>query len=206
MQVINELVIRGPSPDVTAFLQRLETNLDGGWRRNHELEERLAARGLTASAYCFSCDETPDRPAAALWLHARTPEEWSVFSVVPLNGRSLSQEECNRLLTEFESRFLEPQSRGTDVRPSLLPTRPQLNLYLSSDAEQLLRSFLTTADHRYWQEFLLSAHREESMLDVPFLEEWLADEGCSSEVQKKLGREYENARRLLWQYDQERKR
>src|SRR5713101_8031367 len=99
MRALNNLVIRGPRPEVAAFLQRLEANLNGGWRRDRELEARLHGMGAGGEgAFCFSCTEAPERPAAALWLQARGPEEWYVSNIVPLGRHTLSDEEYNHVL------------------------------------------------------------------------------------------------------------
>ena len=88
MRAVNDLVIRGPSPEVAGFLRRLEGSLAGGWRRDHELEERLHGMGGNG-AFCFRCEDAPGRPAAAPWLQARDPEEWYVSNIVPLGRHTL---------------------------------------------------------------------------------------------------------------------
>jgi hypothetical protein len=150
---------------------------------------------------------------AALWLQARNPEEWYVSNIVPLGKHNLSDEEYNQVLGEFESRFLEPLSRGSAVRPEILPARTRLEDYLSPEAARLLRAFsaanctsLHASDRQRWQQFLVRAHQEESIMDAAFLEEWLASEGWPEEARANLAREYESARQLLWSYDEEQRR
>ena len=102
---------------MAAFLQRLEAALTGGWRRDRDLETRLHGMGVGGEgAFCFSCAEAPGRPAAALG-YRRGPEEWYVSNIVPLGRHTLSDEEYNHILGEFESRFLEPLSRGQHRPP-----------------------------------------------------------------------------------------
>jgi hypothetical protein len=215
MRALNDLVIRGPRSEVAAFLQRLEGSLTGGWRRDRELEARLHGMGVGGEdAFCFSCTEAPERPAAALWLQARGPEEWYVSNIVPLGRHTLSDEEYNHVLDEFESRFLEPLSRGSTVHSEILPARTRLEDYLSPEAARLLRAFSAAAnrtaphpsDQQRWQQFLVRAHQEESIMDAAFLEEWLASEGWPEEARVELVREYESGRRLLWNYDEEQRR
>jgi len=215
MRALNDLVIRGPHPEVAAFLQHLEAALGGGWRRDRDLEARLHGMGAGRDgAFCFSCGEAPGRPAAALWLQARGPEEWYVSNIVALGRHTLSDEEYNHILSEFESRFLEPLSRGSAVRPEILPARTRLEDYLFPETARLLRAFsaaanrtaLHSSDKQRWQVFLVRAHQEESLMDAAFLEEWLASEGWAKEARAELAREYESARQLLWSYDEEQRR
>ena len=215
MRALNDLVIRGPHPEVADFLRRLEGSLTGGWRRDRELEARLHGMGVRdQDAFCFSCEEAPGRAAAALWLQARGPEEWYVSNIVPLGRHTLSDEEYNHILGEFESQFLEPLSRGSAVHPEILPSRTRLEDYLSPEAARLLRAFSAAAnrtalhpsDRQRWQQFLLRAHREESLMEAAFLEEWLASEGWPQEARAELARDYERARWLLWSYDEEQRR
>jgi hypothetical protein len=215
MRALNNLVIRGPRPEVAAFLHRLEGSLASGWRRDRELETRLHDMGVgDEGAFCFRCDDAPGRPAAALWLQARGPEEWYVSNIVPLGRYTLSDEAYNNILGEFESRFLEPLSRGSAVHPEILPARLRPEDYLSLETARLLRAFSASAnraalhsfDRQRWQQFLLRAHREESVLEGAFLEDWLASEGWPEEARAELACEYESARRLLWSYDEEQRR
>jgi hypothetical protein len=212
MRALNDLVIRGPRPLVAAFLQRLEGSLTDGWRRDRAREERLRGMGVGGEGtFCFTCSDTPGRPSAALWLQARGPEEWHVSSIVPLGEHTLGDEEYNHILGEFESRFLEPLSRGSAVRPEILPPRLRLEDYLSAGAAQVLRAFsaaanraaLHPADRERWRHFLIRAHRDDSLMDAAFLEEWLASEGWPEAVRRELAGEYEATRALLASYDED---
>jgi hypothetical protein len=215
MRALNDLVIRGPSPEVAAFLCRLEGSLVGGWRRDRALEARLHGMGVGGdAAFCFSCDDAPGRQAAALWLQARGPEEWYVSNIVPLGRHTLSDEEYNRILGEFESRFLEPLSCSSAVHSEILPARTRLEDYLFAETARLLRAFSAAAnrtalhpsDRQRWQQFLVRAHREGSPMDALFLDEWLASEGWPEEARGELARAYETARSLLAGYDEEQRR
>jgi hypothetical protein len=216
MRALNDLVIRGPGPEVTAFLRRLEGSLSGGWRRDRTLEARLHSTGVGDDrVFCFVCDDAPGRPAAALWLRPRGPDDWYASNIVPLGRRPpLSDEEYNHILGEFQSRFIEPLSRGSAVHSEVLPARIRLEYYLSPEAARRLRDFsaaanrtsLSPSDWQRWQQFLVRAHRDESPLDTPFLEEWLASEGWPDEARAELARDYESTRRLLWNYDEELRR
>jgi hypothetical protein len=200
---------------MAAFLERLEGSLTDGWRRDREREVRLRGMGVGGEGtFCFSCPEAPGRAAAALWLQARGPEELVVSNVVPLGKHTLTDEEYNGILGEFESRFLEPLSRASGVRPEILPARVRLEDYLSVDTSQALRAFSAAAnrttlhptDRQRWQQFVLRAHREDSLMDASYLEAWLELEGWPEALRHDLACEYESARALLASYDEEQRR
>jgi hypothetical protein len=211
MRALNDLVIRGASPDVAELLQRLESRLTDGWRRDHKLESRLRSMGGGKGAFCFCSPEHPERPAAALWLQARSPKEWYVANIVPLGKKDLSDDQYNQLLDEFEQRFLKPLSSGTSVQSEILQPRTRLEDYLSPEATQLLRAFSATAsrtqlhpsDQQRWRHFLVRAHQDESAMDAEVLKEWLTGEGWPPKVSAQLADEYKSARQLLWSYDEE---
>jgi hypothetical protein len=100
------------------------------------------------------------------------------------------------------------------VRPEILPARLRLEDYLSADAAQLLRAFsaaanraaLHPADRKPWRQFLVRAHREDSLMDAAFLEEWLTSEGWAEAVRRELAGEYEATRALLASCDEEQRR
>src|SRR4051812_39279257 len=127
MRALNELVIRGPQGEIQSLLGRLEASLTNGWRRDRILEERLRGAGSGgASAFCFLCGEASGRPAAALWLQARSAEEWYVANVVPLVQRELSDENYNQILEEFLTTFLEPLTIASSAHVEIVRARTQL--------------------------------------------------------------------------------
>src|SRR5262249_31061696 len=73
MRALNDLVIRGPSPEVASFLRRLEGSLSGGWRRDRALEARLhggvaGVRGLARRAACGAGAGLRERARSAVEL------------------------------------------------------------------------------------------------------------------------------------------
>jgi hypothetical protein len=215
MRALNELVIRGPRTELGTLLQRIEADLTNGWRRDRAREERLRGTGIGGDqVFCFSCEQTTGRPAAALWLQARSPEEWYVSNLVPLGRQVMSDEEHNQILGEFETAFLEPLSRGSAVHPEIVPPQTRLEDFLSPEACRRLRAFSSSANHTElhpndrlrWEGFILQAHRDEAPLDPQMLEEWLEGEGWPEERRGQLAYEYERGRALLAHYDEEQDR
>jgi hypothetical protein len=215
MKTVNELTIRGERAHLERLLARVEALLDDGWKRDREAEERLGRRGaLGLWACCFSCTTRADRPAAGFWVHARSPGELYVSNVIPLEKQDLSEEESNRLLAEFEREFLGPAAAEVGVETEVVPHRRTLGGELSAEAMRLLQAFSASAnrrglqatDRRRWNAFLIRAHQEDSLLDPSLLKEWLQQEGWPDDMCDGLVDEYEAARSLLSDYDEETER
>src|SRR5206468_1131645 len=121
----------------------------------------------------FSCTAKSDRRAAAFWVHARTPDEWYVSDVFPLDKERLNVEESHRLLAEFQREFLAPAATEFDVETELLQQRRTLEDDLLPEAARLLRAFSESAnrtclqpnDRQRWNAFLVRVHRDEEFFD-----------------------------------------
>jgi hypothetical protein len=173
MRSTNELTIRGERTRLERVLARVEALLRDGWRRDREAEERRGRRGaLGPWSFCFSCTTKAGRPAAGFWVHARSPEEWSISHVVPLEKPELSAEESNGLLAEFQREFLAPAAAEVGVSTEVITHRLTLEDNLSPEAVRRLRAFSTSAnrrglrsdDRRRWNAFLVRVHQDESVL------------------------------------------
>src|SRR5439155_1361389 len=110
---------------------------------------------------------------------------WHISHIVSRGRRSMSDEEHNRILEEFETLFLEPLTRGSAMRSEIIPVRIRIEDYLSPEAGHRLREFSSAAnraelqanDRSSWQAFILQAHLDKALLDTETLEEWLEVEG-----------------------------
>ncbi len=212
MKTTTELTIRGERAQLERLLVRVEELLSNGWKRDHDAEERLARHGTVAPfGRCFSCTAKNDRPAAGFCIHGRGPNELQVSNVVPLVKQELAQDECNRVLMEFEREFVGPAAAETGVATEIAKVPPTLEHDLSLEAVRLLRAFSATAsrsdlrpiDRARWNAFLVRAHQDESLFDRAMLDEWLEHDGWAEEVRHQLVAEYEAARSLLLVYDDE---
>jgi hypothetical protein len=215
MRTTSELTIRGERNDLDRLLARVEALLRDGWKRDRQAEERLGRRGGAGPwGFCFSCTARGDRAAAALWFHARSPNELYVANVVPLDKQELSAEEYHRLLSEFEREFLRPAAAEVGVETEVVQHRLTVEDDLSAEAVRLLRSFSTAAnraclhpsDRRRWNAFLVRVHQDEALFDPALLDEWLQQEGWPEDTRCQLVGEYEAARSLLSAYDEEAQR
>jgi hypothetical protein len=207
-----EITIRGDQSRLERLLARVETSLRGGWKRDRRAEERLGRHGSREPwDCCFSCTATADRPAAGLWIHARSPNELYVSTVVPLEKQKLSLEESNDLLVEFHREFLGPAASEVGVEAEVVKHLLTLENELSSDAVELLRDFSANAnraslrshDRQRWNLFVVRVHRDDSIFDPVLLDEWLQRDGWSDGMRSELLGEYETAQSLLSAYDAE---
>jgi hypothetical protein len=215
MKTTTELTIRGERANLERLLARVEALVRNGWKRNRQAEERLGQHGVRSPwDYCFSCTATADRPAAALWVHARGPNELSVSHVIPLEKQKLTEEESKRLLVEFEREVIGPAAAEVGVETEVVQHRLTLENDLSPEAVRLLQAFSASAnrtnlhpnDRRRWNAFLVRVHQDESLFDLALLDEWLQQEGWPEHTRRQLVEEYETGRSLLLAYDEEAQR
>ncbi|HET6882429.1 MAG TPA: hypothetical protein VFI31_19845 [Pirellulales bacterium] len=130
-------------------------------------------------------------------------------TVVPIEKEKLTNEECNRVLAEFEREFLRPAASETHVTTELVQRELSLEHELSPEGLRLLRAFaasanrtnLDTNDRCRWNAFLVRVHQDESRFDPSLLDEWLQQNGWSERMRSLLMDEYEAARSLLLAYD-----
>lgn len=212
MKTTNEITMRGERPRLERFLARVETLLGNGWKRDREAEKQLGQHGIRGSwDCCFSCTATAARPAASLLVHARGPTELYVSTVIPLEKGTLTEEEANGLLAEFERDYLHPAATETGVETEVVQHRRTVEDDLSPEAVRLLRTFSASAnraslppnDRRRWNAFLVRVHQDESVFDPALLDAWLQQEGWPEATRCQLVEEYEAARSLLLAYDEE---
>ncbi len=212
MKITTELTIRGEQSNLERLLARVEAILRDGWKRNRAAEERLGQHGLRGRwDYSFSCTATAGRPAAALWVHARSQNELFVSTVISLEKQKLTEEESNGLLVEFKREFLDPAAAEVGVETEVVQHLRTLEHDLSPEAVRLLQAFSASAnraslhpnDRRRWNAFLVRVHRDESLFDRAMLDEWLQQDGWPEDTRCQLLGEYEAARSLLLAYDEE---
>lgn len=210
MITTDELIIRGERAQLDRLLTRVEGLLRDGWKRDIEVEDRLAQHlGRAPWTRCFTCTAKADRPAAALWIHARSASELYVDNVIALGARKWSDGEPDRVLREFEREILRPAADKLDVTVEFVPRRPSFEYGLSPEAVRLLRLFSAAAnranldakDRQRWNAFLVRVHQDESLLDPAGLDEWLRQEGWPDPARRQLVSEYETAQSLLLAYD-----
>jgi hypothetical protein len=208
----NELTIRGDPAALARFVQVVEASLADGWKRDQALEERARENGLgRTGARCFSCRAEGTRPAAAVWLVPRGPDELHASNVVPLETTRWDQEKRDRILEEFERTFAAPAMALADVTVRLAPERATPERALAADAARRFRAFLEAAptpalrreDWRRWQAFVIQAHRDGTVVEEEDLDRWLGEAGWPDEPRRQLTSAFYAGRSLLQAYDEE---
>jgi hypothetical protein len=205
-------------------MQQLRTRLDGeavgGWARQPDVETRyrttLPERTL---AYCFSKRVPAINRHVAVLMQGRgkgNGEELSVSRVVPLEGRqALDRDQHDKVITDIHESLIEPLSRDLGVR--ILAKDAYIwsafEEALSSEALTRLLEFSAVAnknnlhslDMQRWSAFIRQAHHDEAVIDPTLLAAWLAEGGFPSRNSELLVQEYESGRRILNEYDEERR-
>jgi hypothetical protein len=212
----NEVIVRFETPDSAEVLRRLESAPTPGWIRQPKLEERMRKmRSMGAGAYCFTKRFDPGLGEVAVWLQTRGTKELYVSSVVALNARrSLTVEQYNQVLGDFEKSFIEPLTRGlkSHVFNYQAIAAPTLEDVLSTDSIRRLRAFSATAnkamprhvDLQRWHVFIARTHLENSVIDPTLLCDWLQGEGWPESKSHLLVEQFEIGRAVLSVYDEER--
>jgi hypothetical protein len=205
-------------------MQQLRTRLDGeavgGWARQPDIETRfrttLPQRTL---AYCFSKRVPAINRQVAVLMQGRgkgNGEELSVSGVVPLEGRqALDRDQHDKVITDIHASLIEPLSRDLGVRvlPYDAHVGSALEEALSSEALTRLLEFSAVAnktnlhslDMQRWSAFIRQAHHDEAVIDPTLLAAWLVEDGFPSRNSELLVQEYESGRRILSEYDEERR-
>jgi hypothetical protein len=212
----NELIVRFDDSDAAEVFRRLESAPTSGWIRQPELEERMRKmRATGAGAYCFTKKFDPGLGEVAVWLQTRGPKELYVSSIIALNARrSLTLEQYNQVLEDFERSFIEPLTSGlrSHVFNYQALAAPTLEDALSTDLIRRLRAFSATANkavprpsdlHR-WHIFIARTHLENAVIDPTLLSGWLQGDGWPENKSRWLVEQFEVGRAVLSVYDEER--
>lgn len=209
MKVYRDLIIRGSREVLSEFVARVTEHLSGGWSRQYDREAEVN-KAAFGRMYCFACTAKGTRPASELWLATNSDGSLYVSNILADEHSSLTYETYNGILADFYRICVEPDAITSGVDIELSKPDPQLEDFVSERTAGLLRAFSKLAnrsilhplDQKRWNEFLVSAHREEAALDGATLKRWLIEEESWPEDQAlNLAAQYEQARNLLETYE-----
>lgn len=212
MQVFRELVIHGKPEQLHATVETICNSVSGNWSRDMESEERIRNKALPnrGRTFSFKCTKRGDRPAADLFLMEKDDSSLYVTNIVPQEHGQLSYAEFNAILEEFATLFVWPAAERTGSRVEMTEAEADLESWVSPETAKKLRLFCWSAnkstgsahpaDRKRWFDFIVSAHREGSLLDSTTLRRWLHESaGWDENGSHELASEYEFARELLTQ-------
>jgi hypothetical protein len=210
---VNELAIRGSESQLAELWERFARAPVEGWFRDEDVESRRKKMGLPSEhVHCFGCSATERSPAASLWLYPRNPGGFAVSNISPTEQRALSDDAYNLLLADFALAVRAAARDDLVIETALIPYRIKLEKDLSYEAIRRLIEFSTAAnkqvlnpdDHRRWQDFVIQAHLERTVLDPLTLDKWLSEQGWPAEQRQWMLSSYEAFRSVLYAYDEER--
>jgi hypothetical protein len=213
MRMINELIIRGEPPEVSKLVERMEGVPSAHWKREPAIEERLKSmRTAGLGTLCFSWLGGDGKPASSLFLHKRGPGELAVSNIVAVERRSLTDDEYNGILSEFDREILRQTNEGVGVETIVVPPLARFEAELWPETLRQLRAFSTAAnrsslhplDWERWEKFLIHVYLKEGSLDECDLATWFAEHGWSESQFGPLLERFRVGRSLLSAYDQER--
>ncbi|MGH7812643.1 MAG: hypothetical protein ACREQI_01390 [Candidatus Binataceae bacterium] len=198
------------------FIAKITERLSGGWSRDAAREDELGRESLGRFRYyCFRCDRTAEREAAALYLvhPARQATSWLyVSNIVPQERHELTYDQYNYILREFNERFAKQAGDDLNIPIELSAPEQSLENWLSPQTAQSLRRFSHAAnkstgaghpkDRERWCDFLIALHRANEDPDMGLLERWLVEEEkWSEDIVSRLMRQFEFGLDLLNRFD-----
>jgi len=209
MKVYRDLIIRGSRQALDSFIASVTEHASGGWVRQLDREARVSKAAL-GRMYCFVRDGTEKQPAFELWVSTDKDGSLYVSNILTENVSPLSFDQYNDVLADFQMNCAAPAARGAGVEIELTDPNPQLEDFVSERTAKILRafsgianrSFLHPLDDKRWNEFLVSAYRENAKLEGTMLRRWLIEEEhWPEDAARRLEDEYERARSLLETYE-----
>ena len=209
MKVYQDLTIRGSRRALEEFVVELEKRLKDGWSRQRTREAEVN-RLASDSMYCFACTAKDARPASELWIATHSDGTLYVSNIWAQEFSSLSFDQYNAILSDFNATCVEPAARAIGVEVKLGNPDPQIEDFLSPKTVLMLRHFSQSAnrsilhfyDDKRWHEFVASAYREGAALDPDMLKRWLIEEEKWSESSAaSLANKYNDELALLKVYE-----
>lgn len=180
------------------------------WKRDVTAEERGRPTGLDATAFHYLGTAAPEALVVLVWGE----EGAEVSNIVPKDAGRLTHDQYNSIAQWFVEDVLNPHA-ARNVRVELGPCEETIDDLLNAPTADALRAFSLGAnkstgsahplDAERWRKFVILAHVAGASLDATTLQRWLEEEEEWPEEQaQELAIEYEQARDLLAQYDEER--
>ncbi|MCI0376532.1 MAG: hypothetical protein L0215_02885 [Gemmataceae bacterium] len=206
MKEYRDLTISGPGDVLIATVAEIEKELNDGWQRNKQIEEKGRPRaGLTPDQlrFCFTCAPTTSRKGALLVLMNNRADNLWLTNIVPDELGKLTPDEFNYILEEFLQKFVRPAAAKTGATIATSNGVVSIDDWFAKETADKLRRFLDLShggtshpdDHKRWMEFLVSAQNEGAEVRGDLLRRWLIeDAGCDEYVAEELASEYQTIR------------
>ena len=211
MKVYRDVQVQGDTAAIAEARKRVSAySPTSAWERDDQIVKRVS--GTDATAFRYRGGQAPE---AFVWLMWE-PAAASVSNIVPEKAGSLTYDQYNSIAKWFVDAVLTPTFAGIlSLRVALGAEEEDIDDLLSAETAKALRAFSHTAnkatgashpnDAERWHDFVIRAHLEDAPLDPEMLHRWLCeDEHWSDEQGNSLAIQYEQARELLRQYDEQR--
>ncbi|MBO6573163.1 MAG: hypothetical protein JJ958_12060 [Balneola sp.] len=164
------------------------------------------------------CVETPEysfkdktiKGAVWIWDYNAFLE---VFNIIPLIGNSLTYDQYNFLINEFNDKFIINLAAKYNGNVKISDPEKKLINTIGEDAYKALESFSHSAnkttgnthpfDFKRWCDFIFIIFRKKIELNVDELIVWLEENGWDSDMANRLGLEFEYSLNLLENYERD---
>ena len=178
--------------------EAIERELEGGWARDHETEDRAQVTGSTYFVYTCERRDRPFRPSASLFLLPvdGSPPSLSCVNVIPRDTHELSHDEYNSIVGEFATEFVGPVADRLGLEVDLEAPALPFAAYFSDEAHERLSAFSATAnrstgsshpsDRARWYRFIERVHDDGGRFEEDVLYAWLVREGWTPDRASRL--------------------
>lgn len=210
MIVFRELTVDATSEEFDSLVVVMESNFPPEWTRDQAAESnsRAAPTLRTVSIYCFRRNSSDEIPSALLIFAPKSPKQFYVSNIIPLEEHEFTPSQYNSILVEFVTKSLAPATNKLNLQFKLTEAEGRLEFWISSAAQQKFRRFLASAnrstgsahpaDQERWHEFVLSVHQNHDTLAPETLRRWMVEvEHWDYEVANQLAQEFEYGLNLL---------
>ncbi len=214
MKTWHDLVIPCDQSQAEKLLNQTESALvPDRWARGTVIEDRLKNGGAyTPGSRCFVRLDADGSPRVALWLFPNlTPPGLKAGSLIALKNQSdYSSGVVGEAADEFVRSYLKPSASALGLSVELAqPPSPLKRVPYSTrraiedflDGTNRSGPGLTREDARKWDEVIITAYRDDAILEADELRKELERKGFAPSTAETLARMFSSGLRLLSEYD-----
>jgi len=213
MEVFRQLLISPSNMGVEDYINILNKQATGFWKRQKFVEERETfLRASQTKMFCFAFAGHEPLPPALLWLAPSATNALEVANIVPRKIDKLSYSQYNAILESFVADVVQPTQEEAPADVEMTDAKQTIEDVLKEDAAAKFRAFSQLAnrstgsahpsDRDRWLAFITTAHMLKLRVDAETLERLLIEEEkWPPDRATELAIEYDLALDLLRYYD-----
>jgi len=218
MKTYQNLEIHLDPAENTSFLEDLRDLIkQTNWKQRQDFVDNYKKNTFGQDKNIL-CVETPEysfkdktiKGAVWIWDYNAFLE---VFNIIPLIGNSLTYDQYNFLINEFNDKFIKNLASKYNANVKISDPEKKLINTIGEDAYKALESFSHGAnkttgnthpfDFKRWCDFIFIIFRKKIELNIDELIVWLEENGWDNDIANRLGLEFEYSLNLLENYERD---